>query len=359
MEKAQRNSLMGLESLLVDGDDENLDMSEVGGMLQGNAFNFVDAPSPRNRQFNIASPQSTPSPVERSNETSKMRRENKMQSHRLEQRCEGVARAIRIMYEEAAKEQEKFDRETKELTNLNFKLHQKVYVLQSMLLQMRNTGKIVCMPGEVDERAEKLARIKLATHLADEELKRYKTVRKNMENQILKDEVNARRRASQQAVIMAETERMRRLNMMRLSCAENTLRSPSPQFGTPRSRKRNTTSRSRKSSTNSLRSDSGTPINFDPMGWPSNSSSMENLLLGTSNQNIQTMDDMAFELQMPPDNSVDLSTRRQSQRMSLVMSETERQRRIDNFASGADEMRRAQHRTSLFKTSLTDLFDTF
>ena len=107
-----------------------------------------------------------------------------------------------------------------------------------------------------------------------------------------------------------------------------------------------------------MSSDSGLPINFDPVAWPRNSlTGMDNLLLGTSNQSIQTMDDMAFELQLPPDNSVDLMSRRASQRMSLVMSENERQRRMDDFASGGDEMQRAQLRTSLFKMSLTDLFD--
>ena len=232
MSKQQRNSLMGLDSLLVDDNDVGtLDLAEVSGLLQGNAFSF-DVPSPRsgNRQF--TSPQSTPSPVERSSETSKIRRENKIQAHRLEQRCEGVARAIKTMYEEAWKEQRTFDLETKELRNLNFKLHQKVYIVQCMLRQMRNTGKVVCNPGDVDEHAERLARMKLAIHLSDEQLNQYKIERKQMENQILKDEVNARRRASQQAVVMAETERMRRLNQMRLGLDKTTLRSPSPQFGT-------------------------------------------------------------------------------------------------------------------------------
>ena len=74
--------------------------------------------------------------------------------------------------------------------------------------------------------------MKLAIHLSDEQLNQYKMERKRMENQILKEEVNARRRASQQAVVMAETERMRRLNQMRLGGDKTTLRSPSPQFGT-------------------------------------------------------------------------------------------------------------------------------
>lgn len=233
--KQQRNSLMGIDSLLVNEDDVGtLDLAEVSGLLQeGNASFSFDVPSPRtggNRQF--TSPQSTPSPVERSSETNKMRRENKIQAHRLEQRCEGVARAIKTMYEEASKEQKTFDLETKELRNLNFKLHQKVYIVQCMLRQMRNTGKVVCNPGDVDEHAERLARMKLAIHLSDEQLNQYKMERKQMENQILKEEVNARRRASQQAVVMAETERMRRLNQMRLGLDKTTLRSPSPQFGT-------------------------------------------------------------------------------------------------------------------------------
>jgi len=340
---------MGLESLLED-DQGDVEISDTfSSLLNGDPFLNMDAPSPRssnsNRPFHVD--QGTPSPVERSNETSKMRREHKIQAHRLEQRCEGVARAIKTMYEEAGKQQEKFDLETKGLTNANYKLHQKVYILQSMLHQMRSTGKPVCMPGHIDEQSERLARIKLATHLKDEELKRYEEQRQRMENQILKDEVNARRRASQQAVVMAETERMRRLNQMRLA-GEDTLRSPSPQFGTPRTRK----SRSRKSSTKD------TPINFDPVAWPRNSlTGMESLIVGTDNQNIRTFDDVVFELQMPPDNTIDMKSRRRSQIMNLAMSETERQRRIDNFASGADEMQRQQHRTSLFKMSLTDLFE--
>ena len=101
-----------------------------------------------------------------------------------------------------------------------------------------------------------------------------------------------------------------------------------------------------------MSSDSGLPIDFDPVAWPRNSlTGMDNLLLGTSNQSIQTMDDMAFELQLPPDNSVDLMSRRASQRMSLVMSETERQRRIDNFASGG-QMQRQYRNTNVFTCRL-------
>lgn len=286
-----------------------------------------------------------------------MRRDHNIQANRFEIRCEGVARAIKMMYEEAAKEQKEFDFEIKELSNMNYKLHQKVFMLQRLCLQLRKTKRNVCAPNEIDEYTERLARVQLATHLADEELKRFQSERQDLEKQNLRDEINARRRASQQAVMMAEAERTRRLNLMKMAGQTEGMRSPSPQF-TPRSRKaaEGKRSRHRKSSGNVSISSAG--INFDPVAWPRNSlTGMEALMVGTDNQNIQTVGDFDYELYRPPDNTVDYKMRRESQRLSIVMSENERQRRMDNFASGADEMARQQHRTSLFKMSLEDLFD--
>jgi len=318
---------------------------------------------PRNTVKNVNASHNASTPQEFSNlnaagtdlrgsEKTAKRRKYLLQARRMETRCEGVSRSIKIMWDEAKKVHEMQQKAYADLENINFKLHQKVFILQKMLHSLRETKKAFDFPAhEVEERAERLARIKLATHLSDKELQRHKAEKLKRDQEQMEEMKTHRRRRSTEAIRLAETERGRRMRNSGMDMGSQLL-----SF-----------------------IDEDVPVDFEPIPPPSGGASLPRAYSplpvdnSFSNGDGGSSGNMSFNdisLSLSSFGSIEKSSSRNSLEGGSLLpvdtsslklhiarhaTEQERKRQIQDEEFCGLSRKRQQHRASLFKESLSGM----